>query len=83
LHAYCFEQENILKKAAEKAIEERERTEARALPSERIEINSERLEKAKQLREKQVSSKDCCFCCGRILGCVTPVLPAFGGSILE
>ena len=50
-----FIQEDVLRKAAEKAMEEQERKEARALPSERIQINSDRLEKAKELRDKQVS----------------------------
>jgi hypothetical protein len=50
-------QEGVLKKAAEKAVEEQERREARALPAERIQINSERLEKAKELREKQVRTE--------------------------
>lgn len=75
-------QEEVLKAAAVRAREERERREASASGAERIALNAQRNEKAKELRKQQVGAAPRglawrCVCGGRAGGATS--LPVHGG----
>lgn len=63
-------QDEILKVAAEAAVQRREAAEASATPDERIAIQHAKAAKAKELRKKEVGLQSSCSCsCTRSMAC--------------